>query len=399
MQLRYAYRIDPTPAQRTALARAFGCARVVFNDALALRNHAHQVGLPFITDAELSRTVITHAKQTPGRAWLGEVSAVVLQQALADCTTAFRNFFASLSGKRKGPKVAPPRFRSRKDHRQAIRFTKNARFAVTPRGKLRLPKIGDVKVRWSRKLPAPPSSVTVIKDAAGRYFASFVVEVREQPLPATLAETGIDLGLGHFVVLAAGRKIDSPRFLRRAEKKLKKLQKALSRKEKGSSNRARARVKVARRHAKVADARREFHHQTSTQIIRENQAVYVEDLAVKGLARTRMAKSVHDAGWSAFVSMLEYKAKLYGRQFAKVGRFFPSSKLCSACGRLAETMPLNVREWSCPCGAVHDRDVNAAINILAAGRAERLNACGGPVRPPLAAARADEAGSHGSAAA
>ncbi|MFB9628423.1 RNA-guided endonuclease InsQ/TnpB family protein, partial [Nonomuraea helvata] len=270
---------------------------------------------------------------------------------------------------------------------------------VTACGKLRLPKIGDVKVRWSRPLPAPPSSVTVIKDAAGRYFASFVVEVREQPLPTASAETGIDLGLGHFAVLADGRKIDSPRFLRREEKKLKKLQKALSRKQKGSSNRAKARVKVARQHAKVAGARREFHHQLSIKIIRENQAVFVEDLAVKGLARTRLAKSVHDAGWSSFVSMLEYKAKLYGRQFAKVGRFFPSSKLCSACGTVAETMPLNVREWSCACGAIHDRDVNAAINILAAGRAERLNACGGPVRPPLAAARAEEAGSRGSAAA
>ncbi|MFB9628341.1 RNA-guided endonuclease InsQ/TnpB family protein [Nonomuraea helvata] len=399
MQLRYAYRIDPTPAQRIPLAKAFGCARVVFNDALALRNHAHQHGLPFIADAELSRRVITQAKQTPERAWLGEVSAVVLQQALADLATAFRNFFASVNGKRKGPKMAPPRFRSRKDHRQAIRFTKNARFAVTTCGKLRLPKIGDIRVRWSRKLPAQPSSVTVIKDAAGRYFASFVVEVRRQPLPAVPGETGIDLGLGHFAVLADGRKIDSPRFLRRAEKKLKKLHKALSRKQKGSSNRAKARVKVARQYAKVADARREFHHQTSTQIIRENQAVYVEDLTVKGLARTRLAKSVHDAGWSAFVSMLEYKAKLYGRHFAKVGRFFPSSKLCSACGTLAATMPLNVRQWTCPCGAVHDRDVNAAINILAAGRAERQNACGGPVRPPLAAARTDEAGSRGSAAA
>ncbi|MEV4364015.1 transposase [Nonomuraea sp. NPDC049625] len=270
MQLRYSFRMDPTPGQCIALAKAFGCARVVFNDALALRNHAHEQGLPFVTDAQLSRTAITQAKRRPERAWLGEVSAVVLQQALSDCTTAFRNFFASVKGKRKGPKLAPPRFRSRKDNRQAIRFTKNARFAVTVVGKLRLPKIGDVPVRWSRKLPAQPSSVTIIKDAANRYFASFVVEVREQPLTAVPAETGIDLGLGHFAVLADGRKIDSPRFLRRAEKKLKKFQKALSRKQKGSANRATARSKVARQHTKVADARRDFHHQTSTQLIREN---------------------------------------------------------------------------------------------------------------------------------
>ncbi|MGW0811245.1 RNA-guided endonuclease InsQ/TnpB family protein [Nonomuraea sp. NPDC002799] len=390
MQLRYSFRLDPTPAQRIALARAFGCARVVFNDALTVRRVAHAEGLPFPSDGELSRQVITEAKRRPDRAWLGEVSAVVLQQALADACAAYRNFFAGMSGKRKGPKIAQPRMRSRRDTRQAIRFTKNARFKVGE--KLSLPKVGAIAVRWSRHLPSAPSSVTVIKDAAGRYFASFVVEVAAHPWPAGV-ETGIDLGLGHFAVLADGRKIDAPRFLRRAEKKLRKLQKALSRKQEGSANRGKARIKVARQHAKVTDARREFHHQTSTRIIRENQAVFVEDLAVRGLARTRLAKSVHDAGWSAFVAMLEYKARLHGRTFARIGRFFPSSKLCSACGTLAEAMPLGVRAWTCPCGAVHDRDVNAAINILAAGRAERLNASGGQVRPPRAVAQPDERGS------
>ncbi|MEV4568134.1 transposase [Nonomuraea sp. NPDC049419] len=399
MRLRYSYRLDPTPAQRIALAKAFGCARVVFNDAVALRKHAHTHALPFITDAELSRSVITEAKKRPDRAWLAEVSAVVLQQALADATTAFRNFFSSVTGKRRGPKLGPPRLRSRKDNRQTIRFTRNARFKVVPGGKLTLPKIGDVAVRWSRELPATPSSVTVIKDAAGRYFASFVVEATENPLPDTGTEAGIDLGLGHFAVLSDGTKVSSPRFLRRAEKKLRKLQRGLSRKEKGSKNRTKARIRVAAQHAKVADARREFHHQLSTKIIRENQTVYVEDLAVKGLARTRLAKSVHDAGWSSFVRMLEYKAKLYGRTFHRISRWFPSSKLCSACGTIQQSMPLNVRQWTCACGTTHDRDLNAAINILAAGRAERLNACGGPVRPPLVVAQPDEAGSHGSAAA
>jgi putative transposase len=364
---------------------------VVFNDALAARRQAHADGRPFISDGDLSKRVITEAKQRPDRVWLGEVSAVVLQQALADACMAYRNFFASLSGKRKGPKVAAPRFRSRRDQRQAIRFTRNARFKVGE--KLSLPKIGDVAVRWSRRLPSVPSSVTVIKDAAGRYFASFVVEVTQHPLPQRQAETGIDLGLEHFAVLADGRKIDSPRFLRRAERKLRKLHKALSRKQNGSSNRAKARIKVARQHAKVADARREFHHQESTRIVRENQAIFVEDLAVNGLARTRLAKGVHDAGWSAFTAMLEYKAKLYGRTFARIDRFFPSSKLCSVCGTLAEQMPLAVREWDCSCGAHHDRDINAAINILAAGRAERLNASGGQVRPPGVVARPDERGS------
>ncbi|GAA4216284.1 hypothetical protein GCM10023074_71830 [Microbispora amethystogenes] len=220
-----------------------------------------------------------------------------------------------------------------------------------------------------------------------------MIEVAEQPLPSVEPETGIDLGLGHFAVLSNGRKIDSPRFLRRADKKLKRLQRALSRTAKGSNNRAKARQKVARRHAKVADARREFHHRLSTRIVRDNQAIYVENLAVTGLARTRVAKSVHDAGWSAFTGMLEYKAVLYGRVFHRIDRWFPSSKLCSECGALAASMPLNVREWTYPCGAVHDRDVNAAKNILAAGRAERPNACGAQIRPGAGLAQREEAGS------
>jgi len=218
VQLRYNYRLYPPPAERAALARAFGCARVVFNDGLRIRQEAHAAGLPYPTDAELSAR-LTMAKAAPERAWLGEVSAVVLQQALADLNAAYRNFFASLKGQRKGPKMGPPRFRSRKDHRQAARFTANARFKVLPSGRLRLPKIGDVSVRWSRTLPSDPSSVTVIKDAAGRYFASFVVQAGPRPLPQIERVVGIDLGLTHFAVLSDGRKIDSPRLLRRAEKK------------------------------------------------------------------------------------------------------------------------------------------------------------------------------------
>ncbi|QYC39932.1 putative transposase [Nonomuraea coxensis DSM 45129] len=320
VQLRYNVRLYPTAGQRQALTKAFGCARTVYNDALRVREQARAGGLPYVSDAELSRRVITQAKKTPERAWLGEVSAVVLQQALADVNTAYRNFFSSLAGKRKGPKIAAPRFRSRKDRRQAVRFTRNARFSITASGKLRLPKIGDVDVRWSRDLPSEPSSVTVIKDAAGRYFASFVVEAGDEPLPETAGEVGIDLGLTHFAVLSDGRKIGNPRFLRRAERRLKKAQRALSRKAKGSKNREKAVVQVARVHAKVADARRDFAHKLSTQIIRENQTVVVEDLCVKGLARTKLAKSVHDAGWSRFVGMLAYKAARHGRVFVRIDR-------------------------------------------------------------------------------
>ncbi|MFG1751362.1 RNA-guided endonuclease InsQ/TnpB family protein [Streptosporangium sandarakinum] len=381
VRLRRRYRLYPDAVQREALARAFGCARVVFNDGLRARQAAREAGLPYVSDGELSKRVVTEAKQTPERSWLGEVSAVVLQQALADLNAAYRAFFASITGRRTGPKVAAPRFRSKKDRRQAIRFTRNARFSVTAGGRLRLPKIGEVPVRWSRTLPSEPSSVTVIQDAAGRYFASFVVETGDEPLPESAAEVGIDLGLTHFAVTSDGRKIDNPRFLRRAAKKLRKAQKALSRKVNGSANRNKAVAKVAKAHARVADARRDFAHKLSASIIRDNQAVYVENLSVKGLARTRLARSVHDAGWSAFTAMLEYKAARYRRTFARIDRWFPSSKLCSACGAIAETMPLSVRSWTCPCGVAHDRDVNAAINILAAGRADRLNACGGTVRP------------------
>jgi len=393
MQLRYNYRLYPAPGQRGALARAFGCARVVFNDGLRTRREAYEAGLPFITDAELSAR-LTACKTTPERAWLADVSAVILQQSLADLNTAYRNFLASVAGKRKGPRVALPRFRSRKDRRQAIRFTANARFTVTPGGKLRLPKVGDVSVRWSRRLPSAPSSVTVIQDAAGRYFASFVVETEPGTLPATDSAVGIDLGLTHFAVLSDGRKIASPRFLRRAGKKLRHAQRALSRKERGSRNRDKARVRVARAHAQVADARRDFHHQLSTALIRENQTVAVEDLAVKGLARTRLAKSVLDAGWAAFVRMLEYKARLYGREFHRIGRFEPTSQLCSACGVKDGPKPLHIRQWTCAsCGTAHDRDVNAARNVLALGRREGLNACGGGVRPGHVLAAVGETGS------
>lgn len=372
MQLRYSYRIDPQPRHQAALARAFGCARMVFNDALAARQAAYVAGERYISDAELSKR-LTQSKNDPERAWLTEVSSVVLQQALADLNTAYRNFFASVTGKRNGPKVAPPRFRSRKDSRQSIRFTANSRFKVLDNGRLRLPKIGDVPVRWSRPLPSVPSSVTVIRDAAGRYFASFVIETSREPFLAAGRECGIDLGLGHFAVTDDGTKVAAPRFLRRAAKKLKRAQKDLSRKQKGSRNRDKARVKVARAHAHVAHARRDFHHKLSTRIIRENQAVTVEDLAVMGLARTRLAKSVHDAGWSTFTAMLEYKAKLYGREFRKTGRWEPTSQVCSACGVKDGPKPLHIREWTCAaCGTVHDRDVNAARNIAAwdAGRRE-----------------------------
>ncbi|MGV9339316.1 RNA-guided endonuclease InsQ/TnpB family protein [Streptomyces sp. NPDC003688] len=394
MQLRYSFRLYPNTGQRAALARAFGCVRVVYNDALRARETAREQGQPFPKTADLSKRLITEAKNTAERAWLSEVSAVVLQQALRDLDRAYRNFFDSLKGRR--PRMGAPRYKSKRDTRQAVRFTANARWSITSGGKLRLPKIGDIKVKWSRMLPSTPSSVTVIQDSAGRYFASFVVDTGpEEFLPKRTPEIGIDLGLGHFAVLSDGTKVDSPRFLRRSEKRLKKAQQALSRKEKGSRNREKARIRVARAHARVADARREFHHRLSTRLIRENQAIAVEDLSVKGLARTRLAKSIHDAGWSVFLAMLEYKAARYGRVFIRIGRFEPTTQVCSACGVKDGPKPLHVRTWTCRAyGAVLDRDINAAVNIArAAGLA--VTARGAQVRPgtPVPAPR-DEAGTH-----
>ncbi|AGZ40833.1 RNA-guided endonuclease InsQ/TnpB family protein [Actinoplanes friuliensis] len=397
MQLRYNFRVYPTPSQQIELARAFGCARVVFNDGLRLRQQAREAGGKYVSDGELSRRLITEAKLTPERAWLGEVSSVVLQQALADLNTAYRNFFASISGKRKGRTLAPPRFRSRKDNRQAIRFTKNSRFKILDNSRLRLPRIGDLAVRWSRTLPSDPSSVAIIRDAAGRYFASFVVQSTDEALPPVESEVGIDLGLTHFAVLSDGTKVTAPKFLRRAARKLKRLQQALSRKQRGSQNRKKAVVKVARAHARVADTRRDWQHQLSTTIIRENQAVYVEDLCVVGLGRTRLAKSVHDAGWAGFTGMLEYKAARYGRTFGRVDRFFPSTRMCSDCGRINDKIALNVRSWDCPCGSYHDRDVNAAKNIKAAGQAD-FNDRRAQVRPGLVPAPRGEAVTHPDAA-
>ncbi|WP_460077365.1 RNA-guided endonuclease InsQ/TnpB family protein [Streptomyces variabilis] len=400
MQLRYNYRAYPDASQRRALAQAFGCARVVWNDCLRDRKEAHAAGLPYVKSAELSRLRITQAKCTEERAWLADVSAVVLQQSLRDLDTAYKNFFDSLRGQRQGRKVGPPRYKSKKDSRQSIRLNTNA-FSLQGDGTVYVAKVGNLKVVWSRRLPAAPTSLTVTKDSAGRYFLSFVVDTGPDILPEVEAASGVDLGLSAFAVLSDGRRISNPRFLRRAEKKLRCLQRELSRKAKGSKNRAKARIKVARQHAKVADRRRDWHHKVSTQIIRENQAVYVEGLSVSGLGRTRLAKSVHDAGWSAFVSMLEYKAVKHGRTFAKVGRAFPSSQVCSTCGFQDGPKPLHVREWTCgACGTRHDRDQNAAQNVLfegrrivAAGRVETINACGAPIRRTHVPAQRGETGS------
>ncbi|MFC9292726.1 RNA-guided endonuclease InsQ/TnpB family protein [Streptomyces sp. NPDC057011] len=403
MQLRYQYRVYPTPGQATNARRVFGCKRVIWNDALArtrsVKSSNKLLGSPdrrisagpylrVPKNPDLSRELITAAKKTEERAWLSDAPVGVLQQTLRDLDRAWAAHEDSKTGRRKGSKVAPPRFKSRKDNRQSVRFTSSDRFKILDGGKLRLPKIGDVRVKWTRDLPSVPTSVTLIKDRSGRYWASFVVDTdpADDVLPPIDGDQGIDLGLTRFAVLADGSHIASPKYLRRAEKKLKKRQRELSRKKKGSSNRDKARIKIARAHAQVADARRNFHHQWSHKLTSENQAVFTETLNVRGMMRGRLARSVHDAGWSQFVSFCEYKATRRGRNFAKVARDFPSSQICSACGHRDGPKPLHIREWTCGnCGLVRDRDWNAGKNVRYEGR--RVLAAAEPPTPGPGARR------------
>lgn len=400
--IRYRFRAYPTPGQEQTLARVFGCARVVYNDALRTRQDAYAAG-ERVSDTEVQRRVITAAKLTEQRAWLAEVASVALVQACQDARGAYRNWFDSLSGKRKGRKVGHPRFRSRKDNRQSIRLTRNG-FGVTRRG-VRIAKVGNIRLEWSRDLPSVPSSVTVIREADGRYYASFVVEVVDTPLPPTEHDVGIDLGLDRLAVTSDGEIVDNPRHLRGKARKLARVQRALARCQRGSANRRNAVRRAAVCHRKVRETRLDARHKLALRLVRDNQAVYVEDLAVSGLARTRLAKSVHDAGWATLVRLVEEKAARHHRQVVKVGRWFPSSQLCSTCGHSDGPKPLDVRFWTCTaCGTEHDRDANAARNILvegrrlAAGLADNANACRGDVRQGPGPAVADEAGTRRGAA-
>ena len=395
MQVRYRYRIYPLPDQQQALAQVFGCARVVYNDCLRVRDEAYAAEEK-ISDTEVQRRVITLAKATPERVWLAGVASVALVQACQDARRAYKNWFESLKDHRKGPKIRHPKPR-RKRGRQSIRLTRNG-FALHGE-RLYVAKVGDLKVEWSRALPSVPSSVTVIGEPDGRYYASFVVQREPEPLPACDREVGVDLGLTSLVVTSDGEVVANPRFHRAAQRRLRRAQRVLSRRQKGSANRAKARQRVAVVHRKVRDARLDHAHKTALRLVRDNQAVYAEDLTVSGLMRTRLAKSVADASWSQLLRCIAEKAARYGRTFAKVGRFEPTSQMCSACGVKDGPKPLGVRQWTCAaCGTVHDRDVNAARNILALGRRERLNACGTGVRPPLEVAAGDEAGTRQSAA-
>ncbi len=317
--------------------------------------------------------MLTAWKRTEELAFLGEVSSVPLQQALRHLQAAFASFFAQ--------RAKYPTFKSRKKSRASAEYTRSA--FRWREGRLWLAKMdGPLDIVWSRPLPegAEPSTVTVSRDAAGRWFVSLLVEEEIPPMAPIEHAVGVDAGITSL--LALSRPIDGltgedgkvaiPRLERVDRKRLARAQRALSRKVKGSNNRAKARLRVARVYARISDRRRDFLHKLSTRLVRENQTVVIEDLTVRTMVRNHcLARAISDASWRHLRSMLEYKAQWYGRELLVVDRWFPSSKLCSACGVLADSMPLNVRTWRCACGAVHDRDVNAATNILAAGLAER----------------------------
>ena len=365
---RYTYRFYPTPIQALELAKLFGCVRVVYNWGLVCGRQALQAGEKVPGTTVLSG-LLTQLKKTEAYAWLSEVSCVPLQQALRHLSQAWGRCF--------GKRAKSPRFKSRKDT-QSAEFTRSAMKVdgqTVTLGRI----LGPLRIRWSRDLPSPPSSCTLTKDACGRYHISFVVEVEPQRLQDTRARLGLDLGLTHFAIASDGQKFANPKFLARDLEKLAKAQRALARKTKGSRRRAKHRVKFAKLHARIANRRKDFAHKLSTTLIRENQAIGVETLAVKNMVKNRrLSRSISDAGWGMFVRMLEYKAGWYGRKLVKIDPFFPSSKRCSQCGHVAKTLALSVREWRCgECGAVHDRDVNAAKNIkVAAGLAETQNARG-----------------------
>ncbi|WP_436786494.1 RNA-guided endonuclease InsQ/TnpB family protein [Yinghuangia sp. YIM S10712] len=372
MKRAFRYRFHPTDAQAAELVRTFGCVRKVYNLALRARSEAWESRRERVGYGATS-AMLTGWKQTAELGFLREVSCVPLQQALRHLQTAFVNFFAK--------RARFPRFKSKRKSRQSAEYTSSA-FRYRD-GRLTLAKMSEpLDIVWSRPLPAGavPSTVTVSRDAAGRWFVSLLCDDTVTPAPATADAVGVDVGITSLATLSTGEKVANPRHERRDRERLARAQRDLARKAKGSNNRARARLRVARVHARIADRRRDHLHKLSTRLVRDNQVVVIEDLSVRNLVKNRsLARAISDAGWRDLRGMLEYKCAWYGRELVVVDRWFPSSKLCGACGTVAAKLPLDVREWTCGCGAVHDRDVNAATNILAAGLA--VAACGDGVRP------------------
>ncbi|HBL13543.1 MAG TPA: transposase [Cyanobacteria bacterium UBA11162] len=365
MKARYQYRFYPTDQQQQSLARLFGCVRVVWNDALAICKQSEKKP----KSAELQKIVITQAKKTETRAWLSEVSNIPLQQSVADLEIAFKNFFDSCKGKRKGKKVGYPKFKKRTNS-QSARFRIGG-FSIKEDG-VYLAKIGMVKPVWSRELLVIPSSVTVIKDCANRYFLSFVVEIETINAKAKNPSIGLDLGMKTFAVMSNGEKAFSPSY-KALDRKVRKLQRKLQRQQKDSNRRHKTRIQIAKTHNKIADTRQDFLHKLSTQVVSENQAIVLEDLNVSGMVKNhKLARVISQQGWREFRVLIEAKSMKFGRDFRVISRWEPTSQECSTCGFKWGKIDLSVRSILClGCGTEHDRDENASVNIEQVGMGYR----------------------------
>jgi putative transposase len=372
----YKCRAYPNPEQASVLNRTFGCIRVVWNRTLAWRQARYRSEQAPTSYAQAS-AYLTAMKASQDHGWLNEVSSVPLQQAIRHQQAAFASFFAG--------RASYPRYKSRTG-RQSAEYTRSG-FRYRD-GQLFLAKTGTpLAYAWSWPDVDPasldPTTVTVSRDPCGRWYVSFAVDVlAPAPLPAAGAVVGVDLGIKDFAVTSDGEKIPNPRRLARRERSLARYQRRLARCQKRSANRAKAKAKVARAHRKVRASRADFLHRASARLVRDHDVIVIEDLNVSGMVRNRpLAKAISDCGWGEFRRQLEYKAARAGRQLIVIDRFYPSSKTCSACGHLLAELSLSTRAWQCPsCGTRHDRDVNAAKNILAAGLA--VSACGADVRHP-----------------
>jgi putative transposase len=378
----YRCRAYPDAAQQAMLNRTFGCVRVVWNTILAMRQQRYVTERTGTSYGQAS-AALTAMKRDPARAWLNEVSCVPLQQALRHQQQAFAAFFAK--------RARYPRFKSR-HVRQAAEYTRSA---FTMRGgQLHLAKVpGPLAFAWSwpgvEVAGLDPSTVFVCKEPDGRWYVTFAINASAPaPLPRTGRAAGVDLGISSFAVTSDGERIANPRHLQRRARSLARYQRRLARCQKGSANRAKAKAKVARAHRKVRNARQDFLHRTTTRLVRGHDLIAIEDLHVSGMVRNRrLARAISDCGWGEFRRQLQYKCQRAGRRLVVIGRWYPSSKTCSACGLVLADLPLQVRAWRCPsCRARHDRDLNAAKNILAAGLAAARDnpgdACGADVRHP-----------------